>query len=46
MYKLFNRDKSIDIKTFDELLIKPIGFFYITNVYLFRLAQYYISSRT
>tara|TARA_B100001939_G_scaffold317904_1_gene304918 strand:+ start:75 stop:1166 length:1092 start_codon:yes stop_codon:yes gene_type:complete len=27
MYRVLNRDKSIDIKTFDELLIKPIGFF-------------------
>ena len=27
MYRLLNKDKSIDIKTFDELLIKPIGFF-------------------
>ena len=27
MYRVLNRDKSIDIKTFDELLIKPISFF-------------------
>ena len=27
MYRVLNRDKSIDIKTFNELLIKPIGFF-------------------
>ena len=27
MYRVLNGDKSIDIKTFDELLIKPIGFF-------------------
>ena len=26
LYRLLNRDKSIQIKTFDELLIKPIGF--------------------
>ena len=27
IYKVLNRDNSIDIKTFDKLLIKPIGFF-------------------
>tara|TARA_B100001248_G_scaffold256884_1_gene238548 strand:- start:237 stop:1328 length:1092 start_codon:yes stop_codon:yes gene_type:complete len=27
IYRLLNRDKSIDTKTFNELLIKPIGFF-------------------
>ena len=26
LYRLLNRDKSIDNKTFDELLIKPIAF--------------------
>ena len=27
IYKIINRDKTINISTFDELLIKPIGFF-------------------
>ena len=37
MYRVLNRDKSIDIKTFDELLIKTNRLFCITNVHLFRL---------
>ena len=27
LYKLLNRDSSINLETFDSLLIKPIGFF-------------------
>ena len=35
LYRLLNRDKSIDNKTFDELLIKPIGFLVLlTFIYL------------
>ena len=34
MFKVLNRDKSIDIKIFDELLIKPTGFFVLMFVYL------------
>ena len=35
IYRIVNRDASIDISTFDKLLIKPIGFFiFLMFIYL------------